>query len=51
MIQKYGNCDIENGNEHRAVHDGYSDPWEIHHNIVQQGELQQQNTIMEETET
>lgn len=51
MVQNYGNCDTENGNEHRAVHDGYSDPWEIRHNIVQQGELQQQNTIMEETET
>lgn len=51
MVQKYGNCDIDNGNENRDVHDDYSDPWEIRHNIVQQGELHQQNTIMKETET
>ncbi|CAC5387921.1 unnamed protein product [Mytilus coruscus] len=54
MVQKDRNSDIDNGNENRAVHDNYNDPWELRHNIVQLGELNQQDIIdiqMEETET
>ncbi|XP_052069396.1 uncharacterized protein LOC127708539 [Mytilus californianus] len=50
MVQTNGNSEMKNRNKTELVRDSYDETWELRRNIVHNGELDQQDIIIVQTE-